>query len=425
MNEKGFIYLFEIVIVSIILIVSIPYLIPPFEGKTDWSKAKLTLTGKDTLEVLNEEGYLEDLMQKDRKEIIGHVKNVLGEDKTSIGFNMRSGGAYKNQIRVACNCTIEERAELQSILSPVYFNGRMINFTIFSFRYDDLNDLAMDVIFIKDNGDLSTIRDGNYEDILKDKIEEGTGIVEFIDLPGPVINNNLETQKEIFGINASSQPTGTLQFRNRHNSSKMNYEMSKIFYGVGIDVFLGTDRSGLWELWGEKYPVRVNDSDSDGIYEVDVSNDTIGGYEYTDLEIGEEFKINDTSFEVEMVRRNGMIVMFDVTSGYEFHNFVTNDEAYPVDDEKSRVVLQTSTGEKPGIIVNRTGDKGRTVWISKGRGDDIRSLVKTGVIWASERGWWNVLRSVSGEKIQIRKFISQGDEVHEPYNVLMELWYLY
>ncbi|MFB6088408.1 MAG: hypothetical protein ABEK36_01365 [Candidatus Aenigmatarchaeota archaeon] len=423
MSKKGFIYLFEIVIVSVILIVSIPYIIPPFEGEVDWSRAKLTLTGKDMLQVLEEEGYLENIMNDNSSSVNDHVRTILGKDKNTIGFNIKSEGAYKKQIRVACNCTTSERIELQSILTPTYLNGRMMDFNVFGFNFEDLEDLDMDVIFLHENNDLTAI-EGGYISDLKRKINEGVGIVEFVNLTDPLISNTEDTQKKIFGIESNSKTSGTLAFRNKDNASKMNYKLSEMFTGVDSDVFLSGIRREEWHIWNKKYNVSTWDSDGDGDYEVNVSNDTLAGYEYVALEEGDKFTIDTTEFSVEKIMKDGTTVTFNMPKDYEFHNFVSGDAAYPTDNDLDRIALQSPDG-KPAVIVNRTRNKGRTVWISRGRGDDVRGLVKAGVVWASRRGWWNILKSVSGEKIRVRRFVSQGDEVYEPYNVLMELWYLY
>lgn len=422
MNRKGFVYLFEVVIVSVILIVSIPYIIPPFKGKIDWSESKLTTTGKDMLEVMEGKDYLEDIMEESSS-IDAYMKTILEDEENSIGFNIRSEGAYKNKIRVACNCTKSERAQIQSILSPIYFNGRIIEFTVFRMNYDNLADLDIDVLFLNDYNDLAAIRD-HYKAEVEQKVRKGMGIIEFTNLGNVIISNTAGIQEEIFGIKSSTQPSGNLTFKNRQNVSKINYKLGEIFYGVDVDVFLGQSRSDELKLWGNNYDMRTMDSDGDGDYEVDISNDTVAGYEYIGLDETDKFSINNYNFSVEKIRRNGTVVLLNVLDEYKFHNFVINDDAYPVNNEEDRIVLESS-GSKPGVIVNRTDGGGRTVWVSRGDGDDIRGLVKSSVLWASKRGWWNILKSVTGEKIQIKRVVSQGEEVYEPYVILMELWYLY
>lgn len=425
MNKKGFIYIFEIVIVSVILMVSLPYMITSWKGKTNWDKAKLTVTGEDLLGVLDEENYLENIMEKDTKTIISHIDSLLGADSNIISFNLKSVGAYKNEIRVGCNCSEGEWVKLKSILTPIYFNGRMINFTVFSFNYKNLPYLDMDVIFLTGLEDVRKLENNpEYFLRVKQKIKKGVGIVEYSNLRPVDISVTEKVQKEIFGIHSSGNPSGKLTFKNREDPKKLNYGIGKLFYGVDTDVELEENRKGDWILWNTNYPVRTRDADNDGSYEVDVSNNTDPIYEYKSLEEGDEFEINNIQFSVEKVLKNGYRVLFNVLEEYKFEDFVSGETAQPLNNEVDRIALQSSGGQ-PGIIVNRTRENGRTVWVSEGNGDDIRGLVKTSVLWASRRGWWNLLRTVSGEKVTKRYFVSQGEEVYEPYKVLLELWYLY
>jgi len=63
--------------------------------------------------------------------------------------------------------------------------------------------------------------------------------------------------------------------------------------------------------------------------------------------------------------------------------------------------------------------------VHDGNGNDVYALLKSSIIWASGSGWWNVLRTITGEQVKVSYFVSSGEEFHEPYWVEMTLWYVY
>ncbi|RKZ25619.1 hypothetical protein DRQ26_05600 [bacterium] len=133
-------------------------------------------------------------------------------------------------------------------------------------------------------------------------------------------------------------------------------------------------------------------------------------------------------FEIEKIDPNGrfFILNFKRSTPYHFQNFVSPPHR-PIQSDKgdSYEVLKTSSA-RCGIVVNGTDNSvWRSVWISEGSGDDINALVKSSIMWASKKEWWNVLKTVSGKYNKISYFVSQGEEFHEPYWVEVKMWYIY
>lgn len=427
MKSKGFIYLLEAVLVAFIIIVSIPYFLIPSEIEPDWNRARLMTLGKDILKILDEEGYLEKIMTKSPSSINSKFNQILGNKRNIIGFNLRTRGAYKNIIRVGCNCTKSEEQSLEKFLTPMYFNGRKIRFKVIPFSYEDLPYLNFDVILFWNIEDVKILNNGNNFEIFKDFLDEDKGVVEFVNLTESNILNTQNIQNEIFGITSNPGNTGgNLSFTNRENTSKPNYEVGKVFYGTDVETSLSgiSEKEGYLTLWTTDYKVRTNDSDLDGVYdEVDISNDTDPFYEYKNFHEGDQFLIKNFTFSIEKIDPNGTQVNFNIISEYIFQDFVNSETAYPLNNEIDRIVLKTK-GNQPGLIVNSTLQK-KAAWVSKGKGDDISSLLKSTILWSSKNEWWNVLKTVSGRKVQVRYMTSQGEEIHEPYEVILTLWYAY
>ena len=142
---------------------------------------------------------------------------------------------------------------------------------------------------------------------------------------------------------------------------------------------------------------------------------------------------DDYYFTIEKIDPRGrfFVLNFKRETQYVFdENFIKvggGQNTPPVRSDKGELYdVLKDTGGKTALVVNGTDNtKWRAVWISDGTGDDIYALVKSSIIWAFHRSWWNVMRSISGEYTKISYFVSQGEEFHEPYWVELNMWYIY
>ncbi|MBI5355205.1 MAG: hypothetical protein HZB68_01995 [Candidatus Aenigmarchaeota archaeon] len=144
MSGKGFVHIVEVVIVSLLAVLSVPFLLNTLKGDVDWADARLAIAGKDILATLDNiddggESYLQNIMSKNASEITVKIDEIMGPRRT-IGFGMRTFGAYKNIIRVGFNCTScipeDVSGEIATYLSPADINGRNITFSVFPFQYE-------------------------------------------------------------------------------------------------------------------------------------------------------------------------------------------------------------------------------------------------------------------------------------------------
>lgn len=233
MSGKGFVHIVEVVIVSLMAVLSVPFLLNPLKGDVDWADARLAVAGKDILETLDNindggESYLQNIMSKNASEITSKIDEIMGPRRT-MGFGMRTFGAYKNIIRVGFNCTScvseDVSGEIATHLTPADVNGRNITFSVFPFQYENIDRLDVDVILIYNNPS----QHEPFESRVRNHLSRGRGVVEFSDLSGANA-----FQQGIFSLSPGGPPVtgGNQTFVNNDSVAKQGYEIQKIYYGV-------------------------------------------------------------------------------------------------------------------------------------------------------------------------------------------------
>lgn len=454
---KGIVHMLEAILVSLTFMMIVPFLLYPFIFPSDWDRTQMLLNGQDLLASLDKvsdsgASFLQNIMQKNSSELESDISmNFVWLENRRMNYGIMSVGTIPNEIRVGFNCTGTscmggtEQGEidyLESILRPTFVNGRYVSFYVFPFSYDSLGRQDMDVIFIRGEDQRNEAEDeidtgpNNAIDVL---LNRGTGIVGFYYIQN--INPSDDLESEILGLRMGAAPGGTeiMSFVNTNNASKPNYAIQKYFYGVGIN----ENFTYKWDehnettikLWGSNYKVRRNDTDLDGDYDsLDLDTDGDGLYER--IGKGEDYQFTITSpapvlgydFIVEKIDSEGRFftLNFNRTTPYNFTKIGNRPIRPDKPNEMDYVVLQ-SGNNKAALVVNGSDETTwRTVWISdENNGNDVSALLKSSIIWASERSWWNVARSSSMDNLKTIYFVSQGNEFLEPFWVELNLWYVY
>lgn len=439
-KNKGFIHIVEAVLISMIIVSMIPALLQPVSFEENWGRIRLKKTGRDILKTLDQSGELDRIMSFNSTEVRqileggGNRRGILQQRGDLIQYGVRTENAYKNTIRVGFNCTggcdpDAEKNRIERILAPTWFNGRFIKFQVFPFNWKKFQGnnqyYDIDVIFL--NGDDQVDEAENYwgggNSKIKTFLERGNGIVEYVNLTSADMNT---FQENVFGLAGSSTGgTGDLEFVNRDDTTKPNYEPSKIFYGTGSFANDTQSAEGNWTVRGEKHNITV-EKVSDG-YNVTISDGTT---HCEDCKEGDSFPMGGYDFTIDKVKEmetgpygGEYVVWFRHGEGYEFSNFVEDGDIKPINDEWDRAVLEVPSRQEAGFVVNES--LGKVAWISKGGSDDVKGLVQAGVIWSAGKGWWNVLRSPGRDAVSVSRFGINQQEVYEPYRVVLNLWYIY
>ncbi|MCK4634555.1 MAG: hypothetical protein KAT37_01655, partial [Candidatus Aenigmarchaeota archaeon] len=449
--EKGIVHMLEAILVSLTFLIIVPFLLYPTLTRTDWNYVQMSLNGQDLLATLDKiydssgtpvESFLQNIMNRNSSDLENEItENFTWLENKKMNYGIETLGVIRNEIRVGFNCTgagctggdvEEEIMYLEKILRPAYINGRYVYFRVFPISYDNIGRHKMDVLLIRGVNQRDYVQNlidsgDDVIDDLKVHLNRGTGIIGFYNItPGDVD----ELEKDFFGLEiGASSGDGDLTFLNINNASKPNYAIQKYFYAVGMN----ENFTYKWDeheetevtLWGNPYKVRRNDTDlpPDGIFEaLDLDTDGDGSYDLFGKEENYDFSITSPpeagsqvhDFVIEKIDPRGrfFIMNFNKANQYIFHEDLIktsgpqNNPPVKSDKDESYDVLKDAGG-KSALVVNGTDNtKWRTVWVSGGEGDDIYALVKSSIIWASDRSWWNVMRSISGEYTKISYFVS-------------------
>ncbi len=456
--KKGIVHMLEAILVSLTFLIIVPFLLYPTLTRTDWNYVQMSLNGQDLLATLDKiydssgtpvESFLQNIMNRNSSDLENAItENFTWLENKKMNYGIETLGVIRNEIRVGFNCTGAgctggnvdgETIYLEKILSPAYINGRYVYFRVFPFSYDNIGRIKMDVLFIRG---VNQKNDANNHLIEIDTLlDRGTGIVGFFDASPPA---NQPIENRIFGFRTGAAPGADtdMLFVNSDNASKPNYAIQKYFYGVGLNENFTYKWNEHEEteviLWGNPYKVRRNDTDSDGDYDaLDLDTDGVSSYDLFGKGENYGFSMtspvamggNDYDFTIEKIDPRGRFFVLNFNRGtpYKFEIFETSPirPNKPPSLQEEYVVIE-SGNNKAAVIVNGTDNTPwRAVWVSEGAGNDIYALVKSSIIWASDRSWWNVMRSISGEHTKISYFVSQGEEFHEPYWVELNLWHIY
>lgn len=454
----------EAILVSLTFLFIVPFLLYPFLVETDWNSVQTIINGQDLLASMDKvpdgnEHLLQNIMKRDMEELKDNItENFWWLENRRINYGMETVGSVRNQIRVGFNCTessdscknggpLDEKNYIESILNPTYINGRFVEFYIIPFSYDKLSQTEIDVILICGDKQKDEANDLYFSEI-KYLLEKGVGIVGFYDVKPPL---NDEIEDEIFGLKPGGGPGAIVPdtFINTNNLSLPNYGIQKYFYGVGINQnFTGGFDTTIIELWNVEYGIRRNNTDcDDGSYcRLDIDTDADSSYELFGKQENYIFTMHgpdgkEFDFEIEKIDPSGNFFTLNfykipgAPEDYIFEPFESNPvSSNKVGREDQYVVIETTSSvgsNNAAMVVNGSDEtKWRAVWLSDeedadGIAEDTKALLKSSIIWTSEKRWWNVLRSVSGEHNKLSYFVSQGNEFYEPYWVELTLWSIY
>lgn len=153
---KGFIYLLEISIALILMLVVLGT-ISTFKSKENWERADLITTGNDIIKNLNYQDIVDFLN--------GNFTKIQSLVPPNVAFGLRITGVPKINISVGVDPTSYNY--VKGLLTPSYFNGRWVNFSVQQFNIESINYIPSSydaVVFV--NYTNYTARKSNITDYL-------------------------------------------------------------------------------------------------------------------------------------------------------------------------------------------------------------------------------------------------------------------
>jgi len=393
---KGFVYLLEISIALILIIIALGA-ISSSKVKESWERPDLIGTGDNIIKIIRNE---------DVNEILNGNVNIIESIKPgNMDYGIKVTGIPKRNISIGCNLGYYDY--VKSLLTPVYLNGRWINFTVEQFDISSKKYIPSyyDAVVFVNFTDYTNMK-SNFTDYLS----KG-GVV--IGINGTYSNNNADFN-EIFGLNATPSYSGNFYF-NQYNSK--DDEIEKYFYGIDFDVntsnTIGVNRWGNWNIWEVSRKVNITPTDS-----VDVENKTTDEGFIQSVYEGGNFSLKgpDNNFYLFKVKKifwdRNLTILQPMNYSFIFKNISeTNDVT-----GKVRIVA---------VYNNQTimASNNKSIWISDfSMSDEYRTLVRAAIM-SRVKEWYVKEPDLTKEHVLISLFYPLCCDIPEIAGLTFYLWY--
>jgi hypothetical protein len=442
------------IIAAIILFITLAILFPTFSYHDRWSEALIFLKGRDLILTIDRLNNLYKF-SFNSTELERFLDNTIPLNETGLLPWSETEGTFKSEIIVACNCTEEQRINLNSWFGKIKLNNREINLTFLERNLDDL--YPSDVLLILSNISLSA-----YKQYLLNHLREGNGIVELRDF-----NNSGEVddvQTEIFGLKwrgqDPQQKVDYFAFRKKpKNVTEIIYHPYKYFYHVPIPLKNISTESvsectyqpsgkGNFTFGGINYTFWICssnsvwfDTDGNGIKDTLVyvkNNVVIGGYNFS-LNYIDNNKQIGISFKPEYKFIDFARSPRDVPGNPRWdkgkkEGLWFTAPVYPIDDNADRILLKADKLDKggkeiPAVILNST-PVSNVAWVANfledaDAADDEKTLLLSLLLWASNKKAIGILSPNIKVGYGTSYVNSVNDDMFEVYRFNLGLGYPY
>jgi len=398
---KGVINLIEVITVLIVVFLAFSIFFPGFAYKNRWSDAYLTLLARDSILTMDRLGNLYNYSFSPDS-LQSYLDGALPFSQTNLIAWSDTDGVIKNNFIIACNCTEEQITMLSGWFSGMTFNGRTVNVLIPKTNLESIGQPS-DVLLILGYKSL-----GAYQQNIQNYINSEKGVVELVNFSDVTQVNSDLTQQKIFGLNAVSIGSGSVQStdsfpRNPANTSDIFYGAYKYFYHIPIpvktipnqtmtvpnDVAIqdcGNFTQGNITLRGVQR--RFWDCSSFIYFDTDQN-----GQADTQVLPGDDFTLGTTNLHLNYIAGYNRVGI-SIRPTFVFNDFLhssTNSQLMdiqPIDGNQNKIILTAQPSGYPVVILNQTGVS-RAAWIANfsdgGAGDDEKLLLASVLLWASNK----------------------------------------
>jgi hypothetical protein len=382
---KGFIYLLEIAVASILMVVVLSTFFA-IRVKQNWENSDLVDAGNNMLNYIrqNESSFVrilgEDFMEIEKTKL------------ANIGYGITIKGSPRSTMKVGYT-QAEKLSYIESILTDSYLNGRWIKFHTEEFEIDKSIPNFLDAIVLINFTGYSTPEIKN-------------NIINYLNSGGVVIGINgtygdNTDFRDIFGLNPISSSGGDSYFVS-YDPSKDDIE--KYFMGIGFNL------TANWYIWEDEWSVA---------YGPDYINITMGGTERNFLGEGDSFDlpypgIGSFWFRVKKIWSGASEANVQTLNT----SFVFRDFGESLDFTGNQNIVSQPSGQ--AVMTSN----GSAIWLSDFPfSSEYSTLVKAAILARNDE--W-VARGVytTKETTTVSSFISLCCDMPETSEVEITLWYV-
>lgn len=381
---KGFIYLLEIAVASILIVVVLGTFFT-IRVKQDWDAPDLVGIGNNMIEYVGQNETL--------------FLNLLDEDfaefekikPANVGYGLKVSGSPKTNIIVGCAQPFLHDYIQDELLTKAYVNGRSIEFHIETFNIANGIPNFMDAVVLINYTDYST-----YLTTLDSYLKGGGTVVAI----NATYENDNAVFNYIFGLNELAAGSSGINAFTAYDPETEDIE--KYFFGIGFDV--GTE----WYIWEDAWDVT---------YGLDYVNISRGPTEINFLYVGSTFNIlgpdgNTYTFKVKKIG-SGTLEIQALDKDFVFRDF---------SDSSDVSALNEKIVGPPGAASMTTN--GTAIWISDFTySDEYRTLVKAAILSRTD-DWVAKGVYTTKETTTVSSFFSLCCDMPETSELEITLWYV-
>lgn len=387
---KGFIYLVEIVVASILIAIVLGIFFSTQTIKLNWERSDLIAIGDNIFYVLKNSDKINNLINND----FNDIEKIR---PPNVEYGLKIVGTPKNNIIVGCYNSPSVCNYLEEILTQSYLNGRWISFDVQS--YDSIYDISIDnfdsLIFVDQ---ASLFSDSSFRGYVKNFLDDG-GVVIAINS----INSNTPSEFLEF-FNLTFSPSSALSNLYFETYNPKEEKIEKYFLGFGFDINFKTTENTYWYIWEQKRLVKFSTPSSIIIQGVGIlyEGDTFSLY-------GPDGK--SYGFKVKKIFYPQKVFIQPLDTNFVFKDFSEHNV-------KGNNIVVNVLKSYAGMTKNYNA-----IWISDfPNSDEYRTLVKSAL--GSRINEWSLKEfTTEKETVTISYFTSTCCDIPEIVEIILILWY--
>ncbi|MFQ6020732.1 MAG: hypothetical protein ACE5J4_01775 [Candidatus Aenigmatarchaeota archaeon] len=387
---KGFIYLVEIVVASILIAIVLGIFFSTQTIKLNWERSDLIAIGDNIFYVLKNSDKINNLINND----FNDIEKIR---PPNVEYGLKIVGTPKNNIIVGCYNSPSVCNYLEEILTQSYLNGRWISFDVQS--YDSIYDTSIDnfdsLIFVDQ---ASLFSDSSFRGYVKNFLDDG-GVVIAINS----INSNTPSEFLEF-FNLTFSPSSALSNLYFETYNPKEEKIEKYFLGFGFDINFKTTENTYWYIWEQKRLVKFSTPSSIIIQGVGIlyEGDTFSLY-------GPDGK--SYGFKVKKIFYPQKVFIQPLDTNFVFKDFSEHNV-------KGNNIVVNVLKSYAGMTKNYNA-----IWISDfPNSDEYRTLVKSAL--GSRINEWSLKEfTTEKETVTISYFTSTCCDIPEIVEIILILWY--
>ncbi len=426
--KKGFVHIVEISFAILLLSLSVYLSLSVVDTKTKIDRSDLFFLGENLAKII-ENSTMKYEMLSDREKFINKTEELL---PSIITYGIRVKGTAKPIIRVACaNCSVDGYYYAKQIFTPMWYNGRWVNFSVSRVEISTLKDTEpYDVLFFINytNFDENTL----IQDYLKHggKVFALTKIYCYISGPIGIFCDNFTNMDKTFSFTIPRGISKEYQIL----ASPENNTISKYFVGLGF--YIKADEltedgkhKGYWYIWKNKKEVNITQD----LY---VEIEGLGKYREGDIFVlnpnseNSELPYENIAFKIKKVYSDFVYIQ---TLNYSFP-FVDYIENKVIGPRRSWEIRIKGMYEEDNVLMSSTGDYSLMIWNSTTKNavwmsyfpysDEYVTLLKSAIVRMTDEFDVKTYFGTK-EKISIPFVVDYCCDIPEAAKIIITLGYKY